>query len=235
MTEPRANQLTKGPQIRQWLDPNNVSSQATVNRFLLLLHHSHTSTLLDLILFCFTTHSLKTEAQIYFIFIFPLLFRFVAAMSFDRLSSLESQPSNDAQYQDDPEFQKLTEKLSNELFTLTSNISRLSNQIGLLGTKRDTERVRERVHDLLEETRDGFRDVGEGIKKVQTWEDVNVSISYCYCVDSALIPSPGDGGCTRRYWDLSYRKCLTIFSCHNLAITKMDATEALFGVQVHSR
>jgi hypothetical protein len=96
-------------------------------------------------------------------------------MSFDRLSSLEAQPSNDAQYQDDPEFQRLTEKLSNELFALTSNISRLSNQIGLLGTKRDTERVRERVHDLLEETRDGFRDVGEGIKKVQMWEDVNVS------------------------------------------------------------
>jgi syntaxin 7 len=69
----------------------------------------------------------------------------------------------------------LTETLSNQLFKLTSNTSRLSNQISLLGTKRDTERVRERVHDLLEETREGFRDVGEGIKKVQMWEDVNVS------------------------------------------------------------
>ncbi|KAK2763979.1 hypothetical protein FQN54_009598 [Arachnomyces sp. PD_36] len=96
-------------------------------------------------------------------------------MSFDRLSSLEAQPSDGAQYQDDPEFQKLTAKLSDELFTLTSNTSRLSNQIALLGTKRDTERVRERVHDLLQETRDGFRDVGEGIKKVQMWEDVNPS------------------------------------------------------------
>lgn len=109
-------------------------------------------------------------------------------MSFDRLSSLESQPANDAQYQDDPEFQKLTEKLSNELFTLTSNISRLSNQIGLLGTKRDTERVRERVHDLLEETREGFRDVGEGIKKVQMWEDVDVSIAIYVHDDTAIIP-----------------------------------------------
>jgi syntaxin 7 len=50
----------------------------------------------------------------------------------------------------------------------------LSNQIALLGTKRDTERVRERVHNLLEETRSGFKDVGEGLKKIQTWEDVNV-------------------------------------------------------------
>ncbi|WEW55514.1 hypothetical protein PRK78_000945 [Emydomyces testavorans] len=98
-------------------------------------------------------------------------------MSFDRLSSLEAQTSSgprgaDASYHDDPGFQHLTESLSNQLFTLTSNISRLSNQIGLLGTKRDTERVRERIHNLLEETRDGFRDVGEGVKKVQMWEDI---------------------------------------------------------------
>ncbi|KAL4921232.1 t-SNARE [Aspergillus aurantiobrunneus] len=101
-------------------------------------------------------------------------------MSFDRLNYLEAQPttfrrSDDPQYHDDPEFQRLTESLSNQLFTLTSNITRLSDQIALLGTKRDTERVRERVHSLLEQTRTGFRDVGEGIKKVQTWEDVNPS------------------------------------------------------------
>ncbi|KAE8150162.1 SNARE domain protein [Aspergillus avenaceus] len=101
-------------------------------------------------------------------------------MSFDRLSSLESQPttfrrSDDPQYQDDPDFHRLTESLSNQLFSLTSNITRLSDQIALLGTRRDTERVRERVHNLLEQTRAGFKEVGEGIKKVQTWEDVNPS------------------------------------------------------------
>lgn len=109
-------------------------------------------------------------------------------MSFDRLSSLEAQPttmrrSEDPQYRDDPEFHRLTESLSNQLFTLTSNISRLSNQIALLGTKRDTERVRERVHVLLEETRAGFKEVGDGLKKVQAWEDVNVCIV-------ALLPAP---------------------------------------------
>ncbi|OKL58768.1 hypothetical protein UA08_05696 [Talaromyces atroroseus] len=101
-------------------------------------------------------------------------------MSYDRLNSLESQPTtwrrdDDPQYQDDPEFARFTENLSNQLFTLTSNISNLSRQIALLGTKRDTDRVRERVHNLLEETRSGFKDAGEGIKKVQTWEDVNPS------------------------------------------------------------
>ncbi|PLN78885.1 t-SNARE [Aspergillus taichungensis] len=101
-------------------------------------------------------------------------------MSFDRLDSLESQPttmrrSDDPEYRDDPEFDRFTENLSNKLFSLTSNITRLSDQIVLLGTRRDTERVRERVHTLLEQTRAGFKDAAEGVKKVQMWEDVNPS------------------------------------------------------------
>jgi sugar-specific transcriptional regulator TrmB len=101
-------------------------------------------------------------------------------MSFDQLSSLESQPTtmrrqDDPQYADDPEFQRLSQELMSKLFTLTGNISRLSNEIALLGTKRDTERVRERVHDLLEESKDTFKEVGEGVKKIQSWEDVSVS------------------------------------------------------------
>jgi hypothetical protein len=100
-------------------------------------------------------------------------------MSFDQLSALESQPttmrSGDS-YADDPEFSKLSQDLMNKLFTLTGNISRLSNQIALLGTKRDTERVRERVHNLLEETTEAFKEVGEGVKRVQSWGDVSV----CY-------------------------------------------------------
>jgi syntaxin 7 len=114
-------------------------------------------------------------------------------MSFDRLNSLEAQPTTmrrdeDPQYRDDPGFDHLAESLSDQLFTLTSNISRLSNQIALLGTKRDTERVRERVHNLLEETRAGFKDVGEGIKKVQTWEDVNVWLnSFPYLLERMTL------------------------------------------------
>ena len=83
----------------------------------------------------------------------------------------------DPEYQDDPEFSKFSEELSVKLFTLTSNISRLSQQINLLGTRRDTERVRERVHDLLEEARDGFKEVGDGIKRLTSWDDLNVCSS----------------------------------------------------------
>ena len=106
-------------------------------------------------------------------------------MSFDQLSSLESQPttmrSQDA-YADDPEFNKLAQDLMNKLFTLTGNISRLSNQVALLGTKRDTERVRERVHDLLEETKEDFKNIGEGVKRIQAWDDVSV------CPSPSLYP-----------------------------------------------
>jgi syntaxin 7 len=102
-------------------------------------------------------------------------------MSFDQLSSLESQPTNmrrqdDPQYTDDPGFQKLSQDLMAKLFNLTGNISTLSNEVALLGTKRDTERLRERVHDTLEEMKDAFKDVGEGVKKLQSWEDVSVRV-----------------------------------------------------------
>jgi len=101
-------------------------------------------------------------------------------MSYDRASALESQPTtmrreDDPQYADDPEFQRFSTNLSDKLFTLTSTVSRLSNQVALLGTRRETERVRERVKDLIEEGSREFKEVGEGLKKVISWPDVGPS------------------------------------------------------------
>ncbi|PNS19548.1 hypothetical protein CAC42_7392 [Sphaceloma murrayae] len=97
-------------------------------------------------------------------------------MSFNDADRLEAQPPGT--YADDPEFERFTTQLSDKLFSLTSNISNLSNQIAKLGTKRETERVRERVQDLLEETSDGFKEIGEGLKKVQAWQDLGPSQRY---------------------------------------------------------
>ncbi len=102
-------------------------------------------------------------------------------MSFEDSSALEAQPTtfrrqDDPQYSDDPEFRRFTTELSDKLFSLTSNIARLSSQIALLGTKRETDRVRERVSDLIEETSSGFKSIGEGLKRVQQWPDVNVCV-----------------------------------------------------------
>ncbi|PWW78692.1 t-SNARE [Tuber magnatum] len=98
-------------------------------------------------------------------------------MSFDRLPSLEAQPttSRATGYSDSPEFDRLTTQLSSQLFTLTSNISSLNRELSLVGTKRDSEGLRERVRKLLNETRAGFKSVGEGVKKVQDWPDVSPS------------------------------------------------------------
>jgi Syntaxin-like protein len=101
-------------------------------------------------------------------------------MSYDRLASLESQPTtwrreDDPQYADDPEFHRFSSDLSERLFTLTSTVSKLSGQVALLGTKRETARARERVKDLIEEGSREFKEVGEGLKKVISWPDVGVS------------------------------------------------------------
>jgi len=101
-------------------------------------------------------------------------------MSFDRSPALESQPttwrrSDDPQYQDDPEFVTFTSELSDKLFQLTSTVSRLSSQVALLGTRRETERVRERVKEMVDEGSRLFKEVGEGLKKVLAWPDVGVS------------------------------------------------------------
>jgi syntaxin 7 len=109
-------------------------------------------------------------------------------MSFERGSALESQPTtlrrgDDPQYADDPEFRSFTSDLSDRLFSLTSTVSRLSNEVALLGTKRETERGRERVRDLIDEGSTGLKEVGEGLKRVLAWPDVGVSLTKgLHCV-----------------------------------------------------
>jgi len=100
-------------------------------------------------------------------------------MSFDQLSSLEAgRRRGTPGYTDDPEFQRLSQDLMNKLFKLNGNNQRLSGEVGHLGTRRDTPRVRERVHELIEESRDTFKEVGEGVKKIQTWEEVTPQQKY---------------------------------------------------------
>ncbi|KAK6510054.1 hypothetical protein TWF481_004767 [Arthrobotrys musiformis] len=96
-------------------------------------------------------------------------------MSFARLSTLESQPTTDRStgYSDDPEFQRLTQSLSSRLFNLTSNITKANHILSLLGTKKDSQETRDRLQKLLSETRDGFKQIGEGVKRVQLWENVS--------------------------------------------------------------
>jgi hypothetical protein len=108
-------------------------------------------------------------------------------MSFDQLSSLEAgRRRGSPGYSDDPEFSSLSQDLMNKLFRLNGNNQRLSSEISHLGTKRDTPRARERVHNLIEESTDMFKDVGEGVKKIQAWEEVTVRIFPLYLLQNYL-------------------------------------------------
>ncbi|KAF2742578.1 t-SNARE [Sporormia fimetaria CBS 119925] len=104
-------------------------------------------------------------------------------MSFQRSSDLEAQPTtwrreDDPQYADDPEFRDFAQQLSDKLFALTRNVARLSEQIALLGTKRETARVRERVHEIIDDTSSSLKEIGEGLKKITTWPDVGPSQKF---------------------------------------------------------
>ncbi|ORY59996.1 t-SNARE [Pseudomassariella vexata] len=97
-------------------------------------------------------------------------------MSFDQLSSLESgsgrnNGSSGGAYSDSPDFSRLSQNLSNKLFHLQGNNAKLRNEIDRLGTRQDNPRLRERVQKLLDESRDQFKEVGEGVKKLQKWGD----------------------------------------------------------------
>ncbi|KAK6845740.1 hypothetical protein PG995_015850 [Apiospora arundinis] len=101
-------------------------------------------------------------------------------MSFDQLSSMEAggggrrsgngNRSGGGAYSDSPEFSRLNQTLTNALFHLQGNNDKLRTEIDRLGTRQDKPRLRERVQALLEESRDQFKEVGEGVKKLQTWD-----------------------------------------------------------------
>lgn len=105
------------------------------------------------------------------------------AMSFQQSSALESQPTtwrreDDPQYADDPEFRDFASKLGDDIFALTSDVARLSQEIAKLGTSRETARVRERVKTAVEDTSDKMKEIGERLKRLTTWPDVGVRCTF---------------------------------------------------------
>ncbi|KAI0130322.1 t-SNARE [Xylariales sp. AK1849] len=109
-------------------------------------------------------------------------------MSFDQLSSMESgsggssrRPGGPGGYSDSPEFSRLSKSLMNQLFHLQGNNSKLHTEIDRVGTRQDNPRLRERIQKLLEDSRDQFKDVGEGVKKLQSqWSGDDVTPTQKY-------------------------------------------------------
>ncbi|KAK8920500.1 Syntaxin pep12 [Metarhizium anisopliae] len=97
-------------------------------------------------------------------------------MSYDQLSNLES--GQQGGYSDDPDFQHLQRELKTKLQTLLTSNRDLYKNVGVLGTKKDTPRLRERVHKTMETARNLCREIGEGVKRLQTWEDLTKQQKY---------------------------------------------------------
>ena len=96
-------------------------------------------------------------------------------MSYDQLSNLESGSRG---YTDNPEFQNLQYDLKHKVQTLLTGNHKLNNDINVLGTKKDTPRLRERVHNAMEKQRGLCREIGEGVKRLQTFDDLSKHQKY---------------------------------------------------------
>ncbi|KAI1039248.1 hypothetical protein LB505_007366 [Fusarium chuoi] len=83
-----------------------------------------------------------------------------------------------AGYSDDPDFQALQYDLKSKLQALLSNNRKLANDVNVLGTRKDTPRLRERVHNSMDKTRDMCREIGDGVKRLQTWEELTKQQKY---------------------------------------------------------
>ncbi|KAH8678353.1 t-SNARE [Xylariales sp. PMI_506] len=109
-------------------------------------------------------------------------------MSFDQLSNVEAGGGGSSRrsgggsggYSDSPEFSRVSQNLMNQLFHLQGNNAKLRTEINRLGTRQDNPRLRERVQSLLEESRDKFKEVGEGVKKLQGWPAEEVTPTQRY-------------------------------------------------------
>ncbi|KAK9390367.1 t-SNARE [Lipomyces mesembrius] len=96
------------------------------------------------------------------------------------MSFLSSKPqgvmgSGSGGFSDSPEFDSIANRLSNQLFTLTTNISTLHRLLGIVGTKKDSHEIRDRVTSLTDDTRELCKLLGEDVKQLQSWTDVTPS------------------------------------------------------------
>ncbi|KAF4337880.1 syntaxin 7 [Fusarium beomiforme] len=96
-------------------------------------------------------------------------------MSYDQLSNLESGRRG---YSDDPAFQDLQYDLKSKLQALLSSNRKLANDVNVLGTRKDTPRLRERVHNSLDKTMEMCKEIGDGVKRLGTFEDLTKQQKY---------------------------------------------------------
>jgi hypothetical protein len=96
------------------------------------------------------------------------------SMSFNDLDDIESQRLPREPYSDDPGFSRLSSSISRSIYSITANIAALNRYLSHVGTNKDTQSLREKLHALTEETRDKCKSTGADVKKLQAWDNVEV-------------------------------------------------------------
>lgn len=102
-------------------------------------------------------------------------------MSFNDLNDLEAQPTSYSdQARPSPEFANLTKSISQKIFTITSNVALIHRYIGLLGTPRDTDKMRASLMDTLSKTKDITKDLIPKIRTLSRWDAEEIGPSGKY-------------------------------------------------------
>lgn len=102
-------------------------------------------------------------------------------MSFNDLNDLEAQPTSYSdQARPSPEFANLTKSISQKIFTITSNVALIHRYIGLLGTPRDTDKMRASLMDTLSQTKDITKDLIPKIRTLSRWDAEEIGPSGKY-------------------------------------------------------
>lgn len=75
-------------------------------------------------------------------------------------------------YSDSPEFERLAETISTQLFDVNSNIVTLQRLLKTIAKRTTDVPSEERAVEIADESRQKFRDLGDLIKRLQGWDDV---------------------------------------------------------------
>jgi syntaxin 7 len=102
-------------------------------------------------------------------------------MSFNDMNDLEAQPTSYSdQAASSPEFGRLTKSISQKIFSITSNVALVHRYIGLLGTPRDTDKMRASLMDTLSRTKDTTKDLIPDIRTLSRWDADEIGPSGKY-------------------------------------------------------
>jgi hypothetical protein len=105
-------------------------------------------------------------------------------MSFNELDNLQDLEAQTGSFSDDlepsPEFTQLVRSISQNIFQITSNVTSMHRSVGLMGTPRDTDKMRATLMDLLSKTRVISKDTIPQIRTLSAWDPTEIGPSERY-------------------------------------------------------